>query len=108
MSEGLNTSLSARRPAEIPTGEQVKVQVSYRLTAGNTAVIDNSPAVFCKAHFIGELCRNGKDMSDHRRGIIIKLVRRSDMRLWNNDDMYRGLRLDVIECINGVILINLC
>ena len=78
----------------------------HRLAAILAAVIHNAVAFF-QSQLLGKLGRSSKDVSKQRTVFLCQLVGRGDVFLWNDQNVYRCLRIQIIKGQNLVILIGL-
>ena len=102
----LQPSPSARRPSEAALGQHMKVQVLHALAAVLTHIGDNAVAALIHTQLAAKLRNHGIDMAQ-QGGIILRQRRsRRNVALRDNKEMHRGLRVDVVEGQQGVILIQ--
>ena len=84
----------------------MEVQVPDRLSRHWATVVDHAkiiPAVQ-SLRKLGNYC---KDMPNHRAVFLGEHICARNMRFGHHQKMYRRLRINVMECITPVILINL-
>jgi len=98
---------SAWRPTESPAGEQVEVNVVDALASLRTRIENESVAVGHGLPLVSDLIRDG----DHPKHQIVVLgdqvVDGGNVLLWNNQDVGRCDRLDIVEGDHLVIAIDL-
>ena len=95
----------ARRPFHVPSAKQVQVEVANSLAA-LFAGIDNDPVASVQLLLPGDLSRNSYQVT-HQSCILGRRFRgRTDMPLWNDECMGRGLRINVGEANTEFILVD--
>ena len=85
----------------------MEVQVRHALAAVLPNIGNDTVAVFVYAEVLAQPGDDRKHMAKQRRVRLAQCGRRSDMPLGDNEEMDRGLRVDVIKSQQGIILIQL-
>ena len=83
----------------------MNVEVIDGLAAVGTGV-DHRTVAFCESFGPGDFCGNGKEMANESAVLAAGLGNRRDVGAGNDEDVHRGLRMDVREDVTLVVLIN--
>jgi hypothetical protein len=90
----------------VSAAEQVQVDVKHCLPCMTVAVEHGAVAGMIDATILGDAC----GLPDHRPnyGIVIggEVIQRRNVTLGNDEDMYRGFRLDVLERQQLVVFVH--
>ena len=83
------------------------MQVGNRLSAVFAAVVDNAVAAFGHAEPAGDLSRPGEDAADDGAVFHVQFIRRSDVRLGDEEDVYGRLGVQVVKAEDFIVLVDL-
>lgn len=90
----------------MPTGEQVEVHMKHRLPGVPVAIEHQAISRVCEPAILGDLS-GGKEQLSNARGICrSEIVHRLHVLQWNEEQMDRGLRADVLETQNLIVAVN--
>ncbi len=87
----------ARRPAEIATSQQVKVNVKHRLPGGFAVIHDRSIAIGGQVQIASDLREAEQRRADRRHIRLGHVIEAGDVFARNDNDVRRCLRIDVVK-----------
>jgi len=100
------SACSSRGPAEVPSAEEVEVDVEDGLAGGFAGVDDHAVAVRREFQVARDLRGAQQHVSDDRVVLIGHLVERRDVFARNDEDVRRRLRVDVVERDDLVVFVH--
>ena len=100
------TGYGKRGPTHGFAANQVEVQVVYRLPRMFADVKDGAVSAGFNAQFTRELRRDGKEITDVGGIGFSDLGHACDVAFGNNQDVYRGLRIHIMEGKRAVVFIG--
>ena len=90
----------------MPAGEQVEVHMEHRLP-GVAVAIEYQSIPFVRITAIPGNLSGSKEQLSNARGICrSEIVHRLHVLQWNEEQMDRGLRADVLETQNLIVAVN--
>ena len=81
------------------------MQMLYRLAGIRTTVADHAVAI-CKAKLLRDFGNHGKDMGNGLCVFLTDTVHGWNMCARNDQNMHRGLRINVMKAKNAIVLID--
>jgi len=92
--------------SHLPPSEEVEMKVKHDLAPLSIAVCQDPVPLFRNSPFPGEPGRREENSAQESALILTGLVKGSQMPSWNEKDMDRGLRIDVLKSHDLIILID--
>lgn len=114
LTDGLRNPLNfyrcvlSRRPLQLPSAKKVHMQVRHAFTGVFAVVYDKAEAFirFCKAEVTGNFAGDEQQVSQCMAIIVIGFTNPRDRFFRDNQDVLRGLWIDVPECDREIILVE--